>query len=101
MVDVKAAAAAAGVSQCAIRMRMCRNRKRGEADLLKADLRGGHYKITEAQAIQFWQLVKDGGMSTGNACQIVGITKFQGDNIRSGKTWNRITGKVKVIYGDY
>lgn len=101
MVDVKAAAAAAGVSPCAIRMRMCRNRKRGEADLLKADLRGGHYKITEAQAIQFWQLVKDNGMTTESACQIVGISRSQGDNIRSGKTWNRVTGKPKVVYDDY
>ena len=101
MVDVKAAAAAAGVSQCAIRMRMCRNRKRGEADLLKADLRGGHYKMTEAQAIRFWHLVAHEGMTTEKACKLVGITKSQGDNIRSGKTWNRITGKVKVVYGDY
>lgn len=88
------------MSPCAIRMRMHRNRKRGEPDLLKADLRGGHYKITEAQAVEFWRLVS-GGMSTEKACQAVGITLSQGTNIRSGKTWNKVTGKPKVVYDDY
>lgn len=100
MLDVRAAAEAEGVSRSAIWKRIRANKKRGEPDLLKATLRGGNFKITETQAKEFWRLVSN-GWTTEKACQLTGITKSQGDNIRSGKSWNNITGKVKVIYDDY
>ena len=101
MLDVNAAAEAEGVSRKAIQMRISRNKKRGEPDLLKATLRGGNFKITETQASEFWRLVSSGNFTTEKACQLTGITRSQGDNIRSGKSWNHVTGKEKVVYDDY
>jgi hypothetical protein len=63
--------------------------------------RGGNYKITEQQAINFWKLFKS-GLSTRKASAEAGITFSQGYNIRSGKAWNHVTGKPKVKYdSDY
>lgn len=100
MVDIDAAAKAAGVSRKAILKRIRANKKRGEPDLLKSTLRGGNYKITEAQAEKFWMLVI-AGHTTDQACEQARITKQQGDNIRCGRSWNHITGKIKVVYDDY
>lgn len=100
MVDIDAAAKEAGITRKAAYMRIRRNMKRGEPNLLKATLRGGNFKITETQAKEFWRLVSN-GWTTEKACKLTGITKSQGDNIRSGKSWNHITGKVKVVYDDY
>lgn len=101
MVDIDKAAKEAGITRKAIQMRMYRNKKRGlNGDYLLAVHKGGHFKITETQAREFWQLVSN-GLTTEKACQLTGITKSQGDNIRSGKSWNHITGKPKVVYDDY
>jgi hypothetical protein len=62
--------------------------------------KGGHYKITEQQAAEFWRLYLS-GLTTRKAAAEAGITYSQGFNIRSGKSWNHITGKVKIVYDDY
>jgi hypothetical protein len=62
--------------------------------------KGGHYKITEQQAANFWRL-HCSGLTTRQAAAEAGITYSQGFNIRAGKAWNKITGKPKVVYDDY
>lgn len=90
-----------GVSRNAILERVKKNKKRGFSgdDLFKLH-KNGNYKITEEQAIKFWQEVNR-GLSTKLAARLAGITRWQGENIRFGKTWNHITGKTKVVYDDY
>jgi hypothetical protein len=97
--EIKSAAESEGVSVQAIRKRIRGNIDRGCGDLL-AKHKGGHYKITESQAIWFWHYVSF-GLSTADACNLVQITFTQGKNIRDGKTWNHITGKEKKVYGEY
>ena len=100
--DIDAAAKADGVSRKAIQMRISRNKKRGlSGDDLLSTRKGGNVKITVSQVKKFWKLVNSGKATTQQACDFVGITKSQGDNIRSGKSWNHITGKPKVVYDDY
>lgn len=92
------AAKEAGVCRKAILKRIRTNKARGltGGDLLSVR-RGGHFKITEEQAREFWQLICS-NVKAAEARRISGITKSQGDNIRCGRSWNHITGLEKVVY---
>lgn len=88
------AALEAGVCRKAILKRIRVNKARGlTGDDLLSVRRGGNYKITIKQVKKFWKLVNSGKATTKQACEIVGITITQGENIRSGRAWSHITGK--------
>ena len=92
------AAQEAGVCRKAILKRIRTNKALGlTGDDLLSVRRGGNYKITEQQAREFWQLICS-GVKAAEAMRKTGVTRSQGDNIRSGRSWNHITGLEKAAY---